>query len=144
MAGATKSKFNNESEPFALSVDDVYGDQWRGEFTFKIKLSGGDLLRQSQLRRQYLGDNAAAADTDELNMAVIYSQLAVRVVKAPAWWKEQAGHDIPYDVALSLFQQARKIEEDYILAHNAKAREAQEKLRADRAADAAKDEELES
>lgn len=135
----SSKNFTNESEPHEINITDTYGEQWKGTFTYKIKMSGGELMRASQLRRQYLGVNSQAATQAELGIAQIYSQLDVRIVKSPSWWKEAGGQNIPYDVAVEAFTQAMKVEDDYIQTHNEEARKAREQLRADKAKEEAEE-----
>jgi len=69
-------------------VGDTTGTEWTGKFTTKKRLSFNDQLRRDQARRQMLGDAPGKPSERAESMALIFSELLVRLTTAPSWWTD--------------------------------------------------------
>lgn len=78
--------FGNQSDPVYIDFTDEFGEQWKGEFCFKLRLSALDQLTMDQVRRRYLGDAPGEISANAHQIAMACGQLSVLVVKAPEWW----------------------------------------------------------
>ena len=79
----------NNTEPFTVSViGDETQEKWFGTFKAKVRLSHRDHLIKDKVRRDLLGPDGNNASPRALNTAEVFSELAVRVVDAPAWWTD--------------------------------------------------------
>lgn len=67
------------------------GQEYKGLFTAKTKLSMREMLREDEIRRGLLGDNPNGASDIAKVMAAALAYLAVRIVDAPQWWKDANG-----------------------------------------------------
>lgn len=105
-------------------VGETTGETFRGDFDARILLSHRDRLRRDRVRRDLLGagpEGAAGADQEALLTAEIFSQLTVRVAKAPKWWDESGNgldlrdHNViteVYKKVLEIEAEARKAREE--------------------------------
>lgn len=73
------------------AVGDVSGQTFEGLFTVKTKLSISETLREKELVRKFIGFNSQEADRETTMIAGAVAYLAMRIVKAPQWWKESNG-----------------------------------------------------
>lgn len=74
---------------FSLSeIGEDSGEKFVGDFKSKKRLSHRDQLRLDQIRRDLLGAQPGVPTDRALSTAMILSQLAVRIFKAPKWWAE--------------------------------------------------------
>lgn len=111
--------FNSEPINFTISVDgEVTGEKYRGEFKAKPRLSHRDQMQRDRVRRELLGGDAQFADQKTLYQAEIFSQLAVRIIKAPSWWTDSnGGLDLEDDAVIAqVYKQAMKLEEEALAA----------------------------
>lgn len=118
--------------PFTIhETGDVSGETWTGEFMAKKWLSHRDHLRKDQVRRELLGGQAGAPTERALTTAMILSELAVRLVKAPSWWADTGnGLDLLDDNVIGIvYDAACKVETDAVEAKKSKAEAVQTKLR---------------
>lgn len=118
--------------PFSISViGDSTDEKWVGDFRAKKRLSHRDHLRKDQIRRELLGSAPGTPTDRALSTAMILSELAVRLTKAPKWWTEAAeGQDLQDDNVIgAAFDEAMRIEREAVEAKKKKAAEAQEELR---------------
>lgn len=73
---------------FDLNLEgDVTKEKWIGKFKCKLRLSHRDTLTKDNLRRQLLGDSPELATERAASLAFIASELSVRLMDAPPWWK---------------------------------------------------------
>lgn len=129
--------FTNESKPVTIRGTDAYGDSFEGEFTFKIKLSAMDRLRQDQLYREYLvGPNPENAGDLARDLAFMLSQINSRIKSVPvAWSSKKNGLEAANEFIVAVFTESMKPESEFIAGRDKAATKAQEKLRADRDAE---------
>lgn len=100
---------------FTVSViGDTTGEKWYGMFKVKPRLSHRDQLQRDKVRRELLGADGSNASVRAKDQAEIFSQLAVRVVEAPSWWKDNGnGLDLVDDnVIADVYSAAVKAEVD--------------------------------
>lgn len=104
---------------------------WAGEFRAKKRLSHRDHLKKDQVRRELLGGQPGVPTERALSTAMILSELAVRLTKAPAWWAEEGnGIDLEDDNVIGVvYNDALKVETDAIEAKKKKAEKVQDDLR---------------
>lgn len=76
--------------PFSLDeVGAISNESFKGEFKVKKALSFRESLQKDQIRRDLLGDtNGSPASYEAQEYATMLSELRVRLVDPPAWWKE--------------------------------------------------------
>jgi hypothetical protein len=94
---------NTDTVQFTVSVTgDTSGEKWYGLFKVKTRLSHRDQLQRDKVRRELLGTDGANASVRARDQAEIFSQLAVRVVDAPSWWRDNGnGLDLADDNLIS-------------------------------------------
>jgi hypothetical protein len=99
MNGA-RTAVKSAPNPWGMKMTEVFEYSGKGKetgtprdglFTVKLLISNSDKLREDQLRRQHLGSNPAAADTEAADIAYAYAFCAVRLTDAPQWWKDANG-----------------------------------------------------
>jgi hypothetical protein len=107
------------------------GKTWAGAFRAKTVLPFRDRIARDKYRRELLGPDAHNADPEVVAQAVIISELSVRLVEAPEWWKEKRGGlDLADENVLQeVYQAALKVEDDALAAIDAEGSEAVEQLR---------------
>lgn len=106
-----------EPKTFSISVTDkVTGEVLRGNFKVKTRLSWRDQLTRERIRLELLGPLADKANGRALSQSDCVSELAVRVVEAPDWWKNaDNGLDLQDDaVVVEVYNAAIKAEADTI------------------------------
>lgn len=117
---------------FSISVvGDVSGETFKGDFRATKFLSHKQQLVLDRKRRELLGENSKDATARANNQAEIFSQLAVRLTKAPAWWVESDnGMELVDDnVAVEVYNAALKVEVDAITAVKKTAEENRTELK---------------
>jgi hypothetical protein len=125
--------YTPSGETFDVNVvGNATGQTWAGSFTVKPLLSWRDGLAQDKLRRELLGADAQNASPDAVAMAVILSELSVRVIDAPAWWKEsKGGLDLPDDeVITTIYSKMREIIDAKVAETAKDAEEARAEIKA--------------
>ncbi len=130
---------SNESS-FEVRVDgEVTGEIWTGTFMAKKRLSHRDQLKKDLVRRELLGGAVGPATERANSTAMILSELAVRITKAPKWWTAMGdGLDFQDDNVISaVYDAAMAVERDAAEAHKKKAEKAIEEMRAEAATKAA-------
>jgi hypothetical protein len=123
--------FSNEPISFTVSVDgEITGEKYRGEFKAKPRLSHRDQMQRDRVRRELLGGDPQFADQRTLYQAEIFSQLSVRIIKAPSWWTDSnGGLDLEDDAVIAqVYKQVMKLEEDAIAALKKEGEEAKDEL----------------
>lgn len=122
------------TEKFTISIDgEKSSEKWHGEFTAKTTFSFRDDLVRDAYKRELLGGaNPQFASERALNIAEIFSELRVRIVKAPTWWTEKGnGLDLGDDnVAGAVYKAAVAKEQEELARVKEKAETAQAALRA--------------
>ncbi len=108
------------------------GEEFKGVFRVRTRLSHRDRLLIDQIRRQLLGPQPVGTiPGDQANsIADVFSNLQVRIVDAPSWFKNsQGGLDLADDnVCAEIFTQVMKAERDAINAITDAAKKAKEEL----------------
>lgn len=76
--------------PFSLDeVGAISNESFKGDFKVKKALSFRESLQKDQIRRDLLGDtNGSPASYEAQEYATMLSELRIRLVDPPAWWKE--------------------------------------------------------
>lgn len=107
--------------PFSINlVGDESGERMFGDFRAKERLSHRDTLMRDQRRRELLGSMGGTPDERAYGIAVIVSELSVRLTKMPRWFEEaNLGLDLEdenviadvYQKALKVQLEARKLRE---------------------------------
>jgi len=100
---------------FTIHLQGQYsGKLWTGEFRAKKRLSHLDRLRQDALRRELVGPNAGSATVQANNIAIILSELRVRLIESPEWWRNAQDGALleDEDVLLDVYNKALKVEDD--------------------------------
>ena len=123
---------NLNTTPFEIKeTGDATGELWFGRFVAKQRLSLRDQLNRDKIRRDLLGEMGGSADVRAASIAMIVSELIVRLVEFPDWWKEQAnGLDMADEnVVVKVYDAAMKAESDANEARKAKAEAAKEALK---------------
>jgi len=118
--------------PFSISlIGDVSEEKWVGDFRAKKTLSHRDQLRRDQIRRELLGSQGGTPTERALSIAMVLSELAVRITKAPKWWAEK-GDGLDLDdgnVIGEVYDNVTRIEREAAEAKKVKAEKAQEEMR---------------
>lgn len=106
---------------------------WNGDFRAKKRLSFRDHLRKDQVRRELLGSMGGGSTERALSIAMVLSELAVRLTKVPEWWVEKGnGIDLEDDNIIGLlYDECVKIENAAKQEKLDRAEKAQAKMRAD-------------
>jgi hypothetical protein len=119
-------------------VGDVTGEKWLGKFKCKLRLSHRDTLAKDNLRRQLLGGSPELATERASSLAFIASELSVRLVDAPAWWKAaDNGLDLADDnVMAEVYSNCVRLERELFDKTHKKAEDASDELKKKLEADA--------
>lgn len=121
----------NNTASFSINVQgETTQTNWIGDFSAKIRLSHADEMQRDRLRKDFLGPNPEDSSPRAKDQAEVFSQLAVRIVKAPLWWKEsRGGLELSDDnVIAKVYEEALRIEREALEELQKKAKEAQEAL----------------
>lgn len=112
---------------------EVTGEQFTGNFTVKTRLSHYDQLKRDEARRALLGPSPLGQVPGEQAKitAEVFSQLAVRVVKAPSWWTDSNnGLDMmDSDPASKVYEAAMTAEKEELDRLKEEAKKAEADLR---------------
>jgi hypothetical protein len=121
---------NNVTEINIEVVGESTGEKFWGVFGFKNRLSHADELRKDKLRKEYLGPNPKDSSTRAQDQAEVFSQLSVRVVKAPGWWVDSQNGLLLSDdsVIAKIFEEALSVEKKALEEIQKKAQEAKQLL----------------
>lgn len=123
---------SNEA-PFSISITgEVTGEKWVGDFVAKKRLSHRDALKKDRTKRELLGGQPGDPSERALSIAIILSELDVRLVSSPRWWKEKSnGLDLEdEEVLVEIYNKALEVETKDIEERKAKAQGAIEAMRA--------------
>lgn len=124
--------FQNEKKFSISTPGELTGELWVGEFKTKILLSHSDDMRRDAMKRELIGKIAPdQVDSLAAQKATILSDLAVRVLDAPLWWREKGNGALleDSDVIVAVYNEAIKAETDHLVAMKKKAEEARAQLR---------------
>lgn len=113
-------------------VGDETGKVFSGEFKVRTVLTFRQQALADEIRRNILGSNPVGVAPGILNAAMVASQLAVRIVDAPAWWREygEGGIDLADDNVIGeIFRLAVKAETDRKKAVQEEAKNAESALK---------------
>ena len=101
--------------PFEISVvGDTSGDKWFGKFSAIRRLPHRLQMMRSRIRREMLGAFPEKASQRDIEQAVMLSELAVSITKAPKWWLEtDSGQEMIDDnVIIELYNKIQSIRDD--------------------------------
>lgn len=109
------------------------GETFTGKFTAKQRLTKLDQLNQDSLYRRYLGQDLDPrfASPEAAFIARRLSEIAVRLVKYPDWWRAKNLGELVEDENLlnEIYSAAMKVEVDFLTELRDKAAKAQQVLR---------------
>jgi hypothetical protein len=113
-------------------VGDTTGEQFIGKFRAKEVLSKGDMLARDERRRFLIGDKPESAPVWVQKYAELFSQVEVRLLEAPTWWREcRNGIDLKDDnVLLDIWERVMKVEEEFRARRTAETDKAKAELTA--------------
>jgi hypothetical protein len=96
---------------------------WTGDFRAKKRLGHMDRIRKDGYRRELLGANPESASIEASNLAIILSELRVRLMETPEWWTNANNGALLEDevVLLEIYNKAVKVETDAVDALKAEA-----------------------
>jgi len=102
-------------------VGETSGETFSGKFKVKDRLSHRDKLMRDERRRVILGSKSDEAPVWAQKYAEVFSQLDIRVIEAPSWWKENGlGLDLEDDnVIVEVYNKTMKVEEEFLARRNA-------------------------
>jgi hypothetical protein len=72
-------------------VGEESGQPFNGQFKVKTLLTRRDRLRADEIRRELIGGKPEGASPSAAADAMVLSQLAVRIIESPQWWKDAGG-----------------------------------------------------
>jgi len=75
------------------AVGDLTGKKYEGTFTVKCVLTIGDRRRLELEKSRQLGDMKNPTQ-DLIAIAIMSSNLLIRVIDGPDWWKQLLGEDL--------------------------------------------------
>lgn len=109
-----KPALPNQENFIVNALGETTGESWSGKFAAKKRLSFNDQLRRDNFRRQMLGAAVGEPAPRAASMALIFSELLVRLVEAPSWWVDaDEGRELEDEnVIVQVYEKAIKVEED--------------------------------
>lgn len=119
-----------ESEFVVSLTGETTGEKFEGKFKVLTRLAFRDQLRRDELRRTFLGVAPDAAFDRASSAAIMLSELAVRVIESPSWWKNSDnGLGLADDEVLrEVYNRALKEEKDLITSLTKQGDQAQKDL----------------
>ncbi len=102
-------------ESFVINViGETTGETWTGKFSAKKRLSFNDQMRLDNFRRQMLGEAPGEPTQRAASMALIFSNLLVRLAEAPSWWVDaDEGRNLEDEnLVVQVYEKALKVETD--------------------------------
>lgn len=106
---------------------------WSGKFSVKLSLSPRDVLNLDRLYREFIGNtNGAEPSSIAIYYAHMLSQLAVRLVDKPDWWKDSMnGQDLKDpNILEEVWAQVSPMIEEYQASITKRAEAAKPSIRA--------------
>jgi hypothetical protein len=74
---------------FSISVTgETTGEEFKGVFKARPRLSHSMTLQRDQIRRDLLGVKGEEASVEAVNVATVFSTIWSHLTDAPGWWKE--------------------------------------------------------
>lgn len=127
---ATRVPGKHEAEFVIEEIGENTGENFKGRFIVKTRLSHRDHLLQDSVRRSLLGTTPGDPAGRAASSAEIFSQLSVRIVESPSWWKDADNGTELFDDApvTAVYNAAIKAEKDAVAALTAKGEQAQKDL----------------
>ena len=106
----------NTTEVISVNIKDQYGDEWKGPFRIKVRLTARDLIEVDRTRRELLGGVGGTPDESVDAMIRVLSQLKVRVAESPSWWQDLSNglDSIDWNISVEIFSAAVKAERAYL------------------------------
>lgn len=106
----------NEKEFSVHVTGETTGETFSGKFKAKERLSHRDKLVRDERRRVVLGAKSEEAPVWAQKYAEVFSQLEVRLVETPSWWRENGnGFDLEDDnVIVEVYNRSLKVEEEFL------------------------------
>ena len=125
--------FKQDPNVFSFVVDltgESSGDNYKGKFSSKLLLSHREQLFQDRERRRLLGENPEQASVRAMNQAQVFSELRIRLVETPSWWKDSDGglDLVDDDVVAGVYAKVKEALEEYELERFKKVEEAKKEL----------------
>lgn len=104
----------NEEE-FVVNVTTKDGENLRGKFRVKVKLSLRDMLGMDAMRRSLLGPQTGEPDQVAFLIASGTAKIRAHALETPSWWKDSNdGLDLDdIDVLVSVLTELNKVEKEY-------------------------------
>lgn len=105
----------DDQKAFTISVEgSTTKEKWTGKFKAKNSLSLRDQLTRDKVRRDLLGTLGGDPDDNASTIAFMVSELTVRIIESPTWWKEMGnGLDLKDEnVMVEVFKQVMQLEKD--------------------------------
>jgi len=130
----------NEKYEAEFSVDNLKGTTtgtpFNGKFKVRTRLSFRDQLRRDEIRRSLLGPTGTEASQGAAFVASLVSEMSVRVIDSPIWWKASDGGMELADLNIlsEVFALAAKAEQDLINSLVTEGDKAQADLKANQPA----------
>lgn len=125
--------FEVKPENFVVDVTgEITGKQYYGTFKVKPILTHAEQIQRDIYMREILGPNSESALAAARDNALVFADLRVRIIDAPAFWKESNyGLDL-YDgeIVGKIWEKAREVENNWRQAIKAKAEEAKKEIAA--------------
>lgn len=103
--------------PFEVSVvGEETKEKWFGKFRALRRLSHRAQMQRSRIRREMLGEHPQYATQRDIEMAIMFSDLAVSITQAPKWWAESGGgQDLVDDnVIVEVYNKAQAIQNEVL------------------------------
>jgi hypothetical protein len=72
---------------FLDTKGEVTGSRFLGDFKVKVVLSNSERLAEARLYKNFLPNDQSVSPRDRAD-AIVLSELAVKVIDGPDWWKE--------------------------------------------------------
>lgn len=122
---------NKATGSFTINIiGDTTGENYRGVFEVRTRISHRDNLREDEIRRTLLGTNPTTATPRAANTAEVFSQLHNRIVKAPTWWTgSDGGQDLEDDnVIAAIYENMIKARQESLDELKSQAEKAKEEL----------------
>lgn len=118
-------------------IGDRSGQQMIGDFAAKKELSTRDTLRKDQIRRQLLGNEPGQPSEEAETLAIMVSEVTVRLTNCPSWFKEtNYGLDLSdTNVLFAVFNGCLQVQKAADEERKKAAEKAKDQLRQDRKQD---------
>jgi len=123
-----------------FTIDNLKGETtgtvFIGKFKVRTRLSFRDQLRRDEIRRTLLGPASGPISDGASFVAIMVSEMSVRVIEAPSWWKgsDNGMEMADLNVLSEVFSQAVKAEQELVKQLVGDGQQAQADLKANQPA----------